>query len=84
MTPNEVQILANLTNTVKALNAKIDLLLDGGRMRQPFWNAEQTMKFLGVSRNTLYKIASQIGGSRLGRQWRFNPVLVQNFKSGVK
>ena len=78
MSNNELKIVHDLAAEVRRLREKIELLTDGGRMRQKFWTAEQTMEFLSISRNTLYKHAKELGGHKMGRQWRFKPENVEN------
>jgi hypothetical protein len=79
MSNDELKLLKELNQKVSLLIQRIDQLTSPGKLRSKFWTAEQTMEFLSMSRNTLYKYASQLGGHKVGRRWLFKPDLVANF-----
>ena len=82
MNNKELVILHDIAIEVRRLREKIELLTDGGRMRQPFWSADQAMQFLGIrSKTTLYKMAEKLGGVRIGREWRFKPEWLQELRT---
>jgi excisionase family DNA binding protein len=72
--------LNKLLAEVQSLKLQIAVLTGPGQLRQKFWTVDQTMDFLKMSRNTVYKHAARLGGHKVGRQWRFKPELVENFK----
>jgi hypothetical protein len=80
MNSTEFNLLLDLKNEVQKLRAEVKILTSPGQLRQKFWTTEQVMDFLSMSRNTVYKNGAQLGGHKVGRQWRFKPELVENFK----
>jgi len=81
MNPTD-ELLKKLLAEVRDLKAKVEVLTGPGKLRQKFWTAEQTMDFLAItSRTTLYRHAKDLGGHKVGRQWRFKPELVETFRT---
>ena len=66
-----------LLRIVKRIEKKVDRLSDGGRMRRALWNMSQVREDLGVSRNTVMSLIKELGGRKVGDQWRFKPELVE-------
>jgi len=73
--------LNKLLAEVQGLKSQIAVLTGPGKLRQKFWTAQQVMDFLAItSRTTLYRHAKDLGGHKVGRQWRFKPDLVESFR----
>ena len=77
---NTDELLKKLLNKVESLERKVDVLTKTGNMRQS-WTTQHVIEFLGVHRNTVYKYKIELGAHYVGRQLRFKPELVENFRT---